>query len=92
MKLVYKCDYCTQMGTEEEIKEHELQCVKNYDRKSCHTCVHKQIKSKDGQWFYECKLGKEFPVGSFMEFCAEYERNTTEYTLFENIFNNFCRG
>ena len=74
MKPVFKCDYCSKMGTEEEIREHEPQCIDNYDRKSCFTCVHKQTKCKDGKWCYECEIGIEIPEGKLFEFCESYER------------------
>ena len=74
MKPVFKCDYCPKMGTKEEIREHEPICMDNYDRKSCYTCVHKTMKSKDKQWYYECKIGKEIPKGKIFEFCPSYER------------------
>lgn len=89
MKPVFKCDYCKFMGTEEEVKEHEPKCINNYDRKSCYTCVHKMMKSKDKQWCYECKLGKEITVGTIYEFCPQYERRETPYTVGEALFGNW---
>lgn len=89
MKPVFKCDYCKFMGTEEEVKEHEPICTDNYDRKSCYTCAHKMMKSKDKQWCYECKLGKEITVGTIYEFCPQYERRETPYTVGEALFGNW---
>lgn len=74
MKPVFKCDYCSKMGSEEEIREHEPICMDNYDRKSCHTCVHKKIYSKGSKYLYNCKAGKELPEGKIFEFCNTYER------------------
>ena len=54
MKPVFKCDYCSKMGTEEEIREHEPKCFDNYDRRSCFTCIHKTMKTNDKQLCYEC--------------------------------------
>ena len=75
MKPVFKCDYCSEMGTEEEIKEHEIKCIYNYDRRSCCTCVHKNTRFKNDNIIYECKADKEIPVGKIFEFCSSYERN-----------------
>lgn len=85
MKPVFKCDYCSKMGAEEEIKEHEPICTDNYDRKSCHTCKHKKIDrvvDKDvddiingkAVMVYKCRLGKEIPEGKIFEFCPSYEK------------------
>ena len=85
MKPVFKCDYCSKMGTEEEIREHEPICMDNYDRKSCYTCVHKKLEPKDKQWFYKCKLGKEIPEGKIFEFCPQYERRENGH-IFTDLF------
>ncbi len=77
------------MGTEEEVKEHEPKCIDNYDRRSCYTCMHKQLKPKDKQWCYECKLGKEITVGTIYEFCPQYERRKEPYTVGEALFGNW---
>ena len=45
MKPVFKCEYCTFMGTEEEVKTHEDTCANNYDKKSCFTCQHREYLS-----------------------------------------------
>ena len=37
MKPVFKCEYCTFMGTEEEVKAHEDTCFENYDKKSLYS-------------------------------------------------------
>lgn len=95
MKPVFKCDYCSKMGTEEEIREHEPICTDNYDRKSCYTCVHKRtkcshdIKKDKAMYLYKCELGKEIPEGKLLEFCDKYERkiNTNEISdLFGDLF------
>lgn len=87
MKPVFKCDYCSKMGTEEEIREHEPKCTDNYDRKSCYTCIHKGIKYKDSKWFYECKVDKEIPEGKLFEFCDSYQREERPSRI-DNIFGN----
>jgi len=87
MKPVFKCDYCSEMGTKEEIKEHEPKCFNNYDRRSCFTCVHKRTKIEDKQWHYECKIGVEIPEGKFFEFCETYERKEKSNNFLDNLFN-----
>lgn len=88
MKPVFKCDYCEFMGTEEKVREHEINCMYNYDRKSCHTCVHKRLGSKDRQWFYRCKAGKEIPEGKIFEFCTQYERKEKSDNLLDGLFDD----
>lgn len=84
MKPVFKCDYCDKMGTEDEIKKHEPECFDNYDRKSCFTCIHKEIGKFDiNMMIYKCKAGKEIPEGKYIEFCPQYERK-------EKSNNSFC--
>ena len=101
MKPVFKCDYCSKMGTEEEIREHEPICTENYDRKSCYTCIHKKIgcvmdKNVDdivngkSIMTYECRLGKEIPAGKIFEFCPTYERDEKSGTL-DRLFHDLFR-
>lgn len=96
MKPVYKCDYCSFMGTEDEVKEHELECYNNYDRRSCHTCKHKRIipcksaKEIKTAWMYKCELEKEIPEGKFFEFCDLYEEK--EKQNFEGLFSDMLFG
>lgn len=92
MKPVFKCDYCSKMGTEEEIREHEPECTDNYDRKNCHTCAHKRLTTKDKQWCYECKAGKEIPEGKIYEFCSSYERKEKGENLWEDLFGSMFGG
>lgn len=71
MKPVFKCDYCDFMGTEEQVKEHEVKCFYNYDRKSCYTCKHKSYKNMKQ---YNCSQGVEMHENKIWEFCPKYER------------------
>lgn len=92
MKPVFKCDYCSTMGTEEEIREHEPICHDNYDRKSCYTCIHKKgFKMVDSKILYECEEEKDIPAGCVYEFCPSYERkeksNSPIKDIFGGIFN-----
>ena len=88
MKPVFKCEYCSKMGTEEEIKEHEPNCLDNYDKRSCYTCMHKKIKTKDGECFLECEAGCKIPKGKFFEFCTSYERKEKPETI-GDFFSDF---
>lgn len=88
MHPVFKCDYCKFMGTEEEVREHEINCMDNYDRKSCYTCVHKKLKSEDGKYLYLCEMGKEIPEGKIFEFCPQHERKEGSGFLFGNFLDN----
>lgn len=86
MKPVFKCDYCSKMGTEEEIAKHELECFDNYDRKSCYTCTHKEFSHvANNMIVYKCKLGKEIPEGKIFEFCPQYDRREDGH-IFTNLF------
>ena len=87
MKPAFKCDYCEFMGTEEEVKEHEVSCVYNYDRSSCHTCKYKKTELKDGKCVYKCMADIDIPDGKMYEFCKSYERR--EYS---NFFTDFFNG
>ena len=59
MKLVYKCDFCYDMFTEDKIFEHEPFCTFNPIMKTCHLCKNKQYwKDLDGadSSVYTCKF------------------------------------
>lgn len=75
MKPVYKCDYCSYMGTEEEVKDHESKCFDNYDMKSCHTCKHKKFDGMENSLRkYKCEKGVDIPLGYIYNFCGFYDR------------------
>ena len=91
MKPVYRCEYCSNTGTEDEIREHEIHCLFNYDRKSCRTCKH-----KDPQSFmnYKCLLGTEIKEGCLIEFCSKYEWDEKDITKLSttDVFGGLFRG
>lgn len=96
MKLVFKCDYCHEIGTEEEIQKHEPNCLHNYDAKNCHTCIHKdKFSFENKQMKVICKKNIDVPVNNVICFCSSYERKektpTTELldALFNSPFSNF---
>lgn len=74
MKPVFKCDYCNFMGTEEEVKEHELTCTDNYNRKSCYTCRHRTTNVVNKGIKFNCDKEIDIPEGKMFEFCKSYER------------------
>lgn len=75
MKPVFKCDYCSFMGTKDEVREHEPKCYENYDMRSCHTCVNRgRMTMEDGKIKYECEAGKDIPAGCIIKHCDLYER------------------
>lgn len=96
MKPVFKCDYCQFMGTEEEVREHELNCMDNYDRRSCYTCKHKmitcshKIENNEITWMYKCSKDVDVPEGKIYEFCNSYERKLKpESPLFDTVRSFF---
>jgi hypothetical protein len=91
MKQVYRCEYCDYMGTEDEVREHEIKCYWNYDRKSCWTCKHRDPNSL---MRFKCLLGTEIADGCLIEFCGKYERDDDRKhsKTSSNIFRGFFGG
>lgn len=89
MKPAFKCDYCKFIGDEEQVKEHELNCMYNHDRKSCYTCTHRQFK---GLNLINCDCGIEIPEGKIYEFCKSYERKDKINYDVSNIFGSLFGG
>ena len=92
MKPVFKCDYCSFMGTEEEVREHELTCTENYDMRSCYTCKGRgKMTMKDSKIKYECEKGKKVPAGCIMKNCDLYEqKEKSPYgDLVKSMFGGF---
>lgn len=87
MKQLFRCEYCTEVGTEEEIIKHEQECIYNYNRRSCFTCMHK----KSNFVAITCGLGKEIPSGTYMEQCSSYEWDEKAHTG-KNVFSGNLFG
>lgn len=83
MKPVFKCDYCSFIGTEKEVKEHEPKCYKNYDRQSCYTCEYKYAEYSQ----YICKAGKTIPENSVIEFCDKYKRKEKSESILADLMD-----
>ena len=92
MKQVYKCDYCSFMGTEEEVREHEPKCPENYDRRSCSTCKNRgRLRTEEAGIKYDCEKGKDIPVGKEYINCDSYEQK--EKPIYEDFMRSiFGRG
>ena len=91
MKQLFRCDFCDQIGTAEEIEKHEAECIHNYTQRSCLTCKHKQIKSIAS---YTCALNKEIPAGKYFKQCSQYEWDEKDMSKMsvDNIFCNLFGG
>lgn len=89
MKPVYKCDYCSFMGTEEEVREHEPKCTENYDMKSCYTCKNRgRLSMVDFKIKYECEVGRDIPAGCIIKHCDLYEQKEKSKSIFGEFANN----
>lgn len=90
MKQLFRCEYCTEMGTEEEITKHEAECIHNYNKRSCLTCKHAEMK---GISCYQCRTGKEIPEGKLFEFCGAWMWDEKDHTTraFNNLFGGLFR-
>lgn len=89
MKPVYKCGYCSFMGTEEEVKEHEPNCQENYDNKGCYTCKKRgKITFENHKIKYECEVGKDIPAGCIINHCELYEQKEKNKSIFGEFANN----
>ncbi len=88
MKPVYRCDYCDQMGTAEEIMAHEEKCYWNYNRKNCWTCRHREMQTLS-RW--KCMLEVDIPENHIIEHCGKWEWNERDMSKIgaSNIFSPF---
>lgn len=87
MKLVYKCDWCKTMGTEEEILEHEKTCALNTNLHTCYTCANRKRIAA-----IECKVGISIPENHYIQHCDKWEEgkhldlNSPMENFFDTIF------
>ena len=92
MKAIFRCEYCDQMGTAEEIEKHEGECIHNRTKRSCLTCKHKVVASMPK---CECALNVDIPDGKYFEQCKKYEWDEYDYaarsynSMFGNLFGGF---
>ena len=93
MKPVFKCDYCSHMGTKEEVREHEETCMDNYDKRSCYTCQHRgKLSMVNNLIKYECSECIEIPEGKIYEYCPSYKRKEKSNYDLGDIFGSFLGG
>lgn len=88
MKLLFRCEYCTFIGVEEEVKAHEETCEKNYNKKDCFTCcTHRDDVSLTR---ITCNAGKELPSNTFMSNCENYkwDEELVPNVSFSNMFGH----
>lgn len=52
MKIIYRCDYCNTIGTEDEIQAHEASCLHNPDNRCCLSC--KYYVERGFKWEPQC--------------------------------------
>jgi hypothetical protein len=64
------------MGVEEVIAKHELECIHNFNKRSCLTCKHAENKITR----VICKAGQDIPEGKIYEHCKSYEWDEKDYT------------
>ena len=89
MKQIFRCEYCDKLGIAEEIEQHELSCVNNYNNRSCYTCAFAENHITS----FTCKQGKELPLGKIYESCPAYEWDKKDHTTCNPVpFNNLFGG
>ena len=77
MKLIYRCEYCSETGTAEEITKHEQDCMYNPNKKSCFTCKNAEICLITK---ITCKVGKEIPTDKYIMYCDKYENDGVDHS------------
>lgn len=87
MKQLFRCEYCSETGTAEEITKHEAECLHNYTKRSCMTC--KYVENNFTK--FTCNAGKDIPEGKYIEQCSNYERDEKDHTG-KNIFSGTLFG
>lgn len=88
MKQLFRCEYCTEVGTEEEIKKHEEECLYNYTKKSCWTCKYKE----GGFLAIKCNASIELEPGKYMAECSKYEWDEKDHTSKSTFAKILDRG
>ena len=90
MKPLFRCEYCDKTGIEEEIAKHEEECFYNYNKRSCTTCKHAQIKGLK----YICNAGKEIPEGKMFIGCESYAWDEKDHcqAATSSVFGNLFGG
>ena len=76
MKQLFRCEYCSETGVEEEIRAHEETCLWNYNKRSCWTCKHAEKLVMN----ITCNGGVDLEKGKYMEGCSKYEWDEKNHT------------
>lgn len=88
MKQLFRCEYCTETGTEDEIREHEEACLWNYNKRTCYTCKHADRKVMK----FTCNADRVIEEGKYIEGCGSWEydeKNHATKNVFGDIFGGF---
>lgn len=89
MKPIFRCEYCDQMGIEEDIAKHENECMHNYTKHSCYTCKYAENKITK----FICNNGQDLLEGKIYEHCRSWEYDGKDYTSRNPVaFNNLFGG
>jgi sarcosine oxidase delta subunit len=88
MKQIFRCEYCTEYGTAEEIMKHEEKCIYNYNKKSCLTCKYAENKFA----CINCQAGVELEQGKYMEGCSKYAWDERDHTISSSFSKMFGGG
>lgn len=90
MKAVYRCDFCGEMGTEQEIFVHEAQCPANPHRLNCSTCEYSGYKSLKQ---FKCMFNESREVPPEKEFVNCPDHKVKEhFDGMNNIFKSMFGG
>lgn len=87
MKQLFRCEYCNEIGTAEEMTKHEAECIHNYTKRSCMTCKYAQRSFTK----FTCDAGREIPDRKLIEYCNNYEWDEKDHTT-KNIFGGNLFG
>ena len=88
MKQLFRCEYCNETGTADEIQEHEAQCLWNYTKRTCYTCKHATRNMLN----FTCNAGRELESGKYMEGCSSWEwddKNHAAKSPWGDVFGGF---
>jgi hypothetical protein len=77
------------VGTEDEVREHEEKCYKNFNNKGCTTCKHCKT---DGLKSAKCDCGIEIPEGQQFLHCEKHETGKPEVVGFMNTIMGMFGG
>ena len=71
MKALFRCYFCEEVGTKEELQKHEKDCIYNPKNKSCATCIYGKT--------YGTYYSNNF--STFQNFCCTYDDSPTSLSV-----------